>query len=157
MAGLRPGQDRPHETMSPASPQSPSSSLRRATRSFVVLAKVFASLVLFLLCTVVVGDLCFPIHKRCPDSPSLRVLVVAAHVLAGVTFVEGMRALWSRGLARILCGVGFGWFLLVLMMTHADFVDPRVRGVFDAIFGLLALYCLVRFILLCRRPRPAKA
>ena len=41
-------------------------------------------------------------------------------------------------------------------ITHADFVDPRVRGVFDAIFGLLALYCLVRFILLCRRPRPAK-
>ena len=143
--------------MSPASPQSPSPSLRRATRSFVVLAKVFASIVLFLLCTVVVGDLCFPIHKRCPDSPSLRVLVVAAHVLAGVTFVEGMRARWGRGIARILCGVGFGWFLLVLMMTHADFVDPRVRGVFDAIFGLLALYCLVRFILLCLRPRPAKA
>ena len=157
MSGLRPGQDRPHETMSPASPQSPSPSLRRATRSFVVLAKVFASIVLILLCTVIVGDLCFPIHKRCPDNPSLRVLVVAAHVLSGVAFVEGMRALWGRGLARILCGVGFGWFLLVLMMTHADFVDPRVRGVFDAIFGLLALYCLVRFILLCRRPRPAKA
>ena len=157
MAGLRPGQDRPHETMSPASPQSPSPSRRRATRSVVVLAKVLASIVLILLCTVVVGDLCFPIHKRCPDSPSLLVLVVAAHVLAGVTFVEGMRALWSRGLARFLCGVGFGWFLLVLMMTHADFVDPRVRGIFDAIFGLLALYCLVRFILLCRRPRPAKA
>ena len=143
--------------MSPASPQSPSPSLRRATRSFVVLAKVFASIVLILLCTVVVGDLCFPIHKRCPDSPSLRVLVVAAHVLAGVTFVEGMRALWSRGLARILCGVGFGWFLLLLTMVHADFVDSRVQGVFDAIFGLLALYCLVRFILLCRRPRPATA
>ena len=52
MAGLRPGQDRPHEIMSPAPPQSPSPSLRRATRSFVVLAEVFASLVLFLLCTV---------------------------------------------------------------------------------------------------------
>ena len=106
---------------------------------------------------MVVGDLCFPIHKRCPDSPWLRVLVVAAHVLAGVAFVEGMRALWGRGLARILCGVGFGWFLLLLTMVHADFVDSRVQGVFDAIFGLLALYCLVRFILLCRRPRPAKA
>ena len=157
MAGLRPGQDHLAETMSPASPQSPSPSLRRATRSIVVLAKALASLVLFLLCTVGVGDLCFPVLRSGDASRGFQTAVVAAHVLAGVTFVEGMRALWSRGLARILCGVGFGWFLLVLMMTHADFVDPRVRGVFDAIFGLLALYCLVRFILLCLRPRPAKA
>ena len=143
--------------MFPASPQSPSPSLRRATGCLIVLAKVLASFVLFLLCTVVVGDLCFPIHKRCPDSPSLRILVVAAHVLAGVAFVEGIRALWGRAVARIVCAVGFAWFLLLLTMVHADFVDSRVQGVFDAIFGLLALYCLVRFILLCRRPRPAKA
>ncbi len=143
--------------MPPASSPAPFPSPRRTTGCLVVFLKVLASFVLFLLCTAVVGDLCFPIHKHCPDSPSLRVLVVAAHVLSGVAFVEGMRALWGRGIARILCGVGFGWFLLVLTMVHADFVDPRVRGVFDAIFGILILYYLVRFILLCRRPRPAKA
>jgi hypothetical protein len=127
---------------------------RGALRAFV---KTILSFVLFLLCTAAIGDLCFPVLERCPDRPWLRVLVVAAHVLAGVAFLEGMRALWGRAGARILCAVGFGWFLLVLAMVHADFVDPRVRGVFDAIFGLLALYCLVRFILLRRRPRPAKA
>ena len=143
--------------MSPASPQSPSPSLRRATRSIVVLAKALASLVLFLLCTVGVGDLCFPVLRSGDASRGLQAVIVAAHVLAGVVFVEGMRALWGRAVARILCAVGFGWFLLVLAMVHADFVNPRVRGVFDVIFGLLALYCLVRFILLRRRPRPAKA
>lgn len=140
---------------SPPPPHSPSR--KRAAGCLVVFLKVLASFVLFLLCTAVVGDLCFPVLKRCSDSPSLRVLVVAAHVLAGVAFLEGMRALWGRAVARIVCAVGFAWFLLLLTMVHADFVDSRVQGVFDAIFGLLALYCLVRFILLCRRPRPAKA
>ena len=154
MSGLRPGQNampHPREPMPPA-PTSPAPTRRRATGCLIVLAKVLASFVLFLLCTVVVGDLCFPIHKRCPDSPSLRILVVAAHVLAGVAFVEGIRALWGRAVARIFCAVGFVWFLLLLTMVHADFVDSRVQGVFEAIFGILFLYCLVRFILLCRRP-----
>ena len=115
--------------------------------------KTILSFVLFLLCTAAVGDLCFPVLERCPDRPWLRVLVVAAHVLAGVAFLEGMRALWGRAVARIFCAVGFVWFLLLLV--SADF-DPKVQDVFDAIFGLLALYYLVRFILLCRRPRPAK-
>ncbi len=128
----------------------------KATGCLVVLAKLLASLFLFLLCTVGVGDLCFPV-LRCGDSSrGFQAAVVAAHVLAGAVFVEGMRALWGRAVARILCAVGFIWFLLLLTMVHADFVDPRLQGVFDAIFGLLALYCLVRFILLCRRPRPAK-
>lgn len=143
--------------MSPASPRSPSPSLRRATRSFVVLAKVFASLVLFLLCTAGVDDLCFPVLRSGDASRGLQTVIVAAHILAGVAFLEGMRALWGRAVARIVCAVGFAWFLLLLTMVHADFVDSGVQGVFDAIFGLLALYCLVRFILLCRRPRPAKA
>lgn len=137
---------------SPPPPHSPSR--KRAAGCLVVFLKVLASFVLFLLCTAVVGDLCFPVLKRCSDSPSLRVLVVAAHVLAGVAFVEGLRALWGRAVARVFCAVGFVWFLLLLV--SADF-DPRVQGVFDAIFGILILYYLVRFILLCRRPRPAKA
>ena len=137
---------------SPPPPHSPSR--KRAAGCLVVFLKVLASFVLFLLCTAVVGDLCFPVLKRCSDSPSLRVLVVAAHVLTGVAFVEGLRALWGRAVARVFCAVGFVWFLLLLV--SADF-DPRVQGVFDAIFGILILYYLVRFILLCRRPRPAKA
>ena len=129
----------------------PSPTRRRATGCLIVLAKVLASLVLFLLCTVVIGDLCFPIHKRCPDNPSLRVLVVAAHVLAGVAFLEGMRALWGRAVARIVCAVGFAWFLLLLATVSVE-AEPKVRGVFAAIFGILALYYPFRLVLLCRRP-----
>jgi len=154
MSGLRPGQDRPHETMSPASPQSPSPSLRRATRSFVVLAKVFASLVLFLLCTAGVNDLCFPVLRSGDASRGLQTVIVAAHVLAGVAFLEGMRALWGRAVARIVCAVGFAWFLLLLVTAG---FDPRLPDIFGAIFGILALYYPFRLVLLCRRPRPAKA
>ena len=138
----------------PPAPTSPAPSRRRATGCLIVLAKVLASFVLFLLCTVVVGDLCFPIHKRCPDSPWLRVLVVAAHVLAGVAFLEGMRALWGRAVARIVCAVGFAWFLLLLVTAG---FDPRLPDIFGVIFGILALYYPFRLVLLCRRPRPAKA
>ena len=129
---------------------------RRAAGCLIVLAKVFTSLVLFLLCTVVVGDFCFPIHRSFPDRPWLCVLAVAAHVLAGVAFVEGIRALWGRAVARIVCAVGFVWFLLLLATVSVE-AEPKVRGVFVAIFGILALYYPFRLVLLCRRPRPAKA
>ncbi len=152
MAGLRPGQDHLAETMSPASPQSPSPSLRRVTRSIVVLAKALASLVLFLLCTVGVGDLCFPVLRSGDASRGFQTAVVAAHVLAGAVFVEGMRALWGRAVARIVCAIGFAWFLLLLVTAG---FDPQLPGIFGAIFGILALYYPFRLVLLCRRPRPA--
>ncbi len=122
---------------------------RGALRAFV---KTILSFVLFLLCTAAIGDLCFPVLERCPDRPWLRVLVVAAHVLAGVAFLEGMRALWGRAVARIVCAIGFAWFLLLLVTAG---FDPQLPGIFGAIFGILALYYPFRLVLLCRRPRPA--
>ena len=123
---------------------------RDALGAFV---KTILSFVLFLLCTVAIGDLCFPVLERCPDRPWLRVLVVVAHVLAGAAFLEGMRALWGRAVARIVCAIGFAWFLLLLVTAG---FDPRLPGIFGAIYGILALYYPFRLVLLCRRPRPTK-
>jgi hypothetical protein len=138
--------------MSTAPLPAPAPLRRQWFRGLVVLAKTFATLALFFLCMYIAARY---YQMACIGVAELRIQigVAAVHALADVAFLEILLAFWGRASVRVFFAAGFAWFALFALVL--DLSDPSTQVV-AAGSTLLALYCLVRFILLRRRPRPAK-
>ena len=139
--------------MPSAPPPAPRPLLRQLPPGLVVLAKTFATLALFFLC-MCVASVYYQMALIGVAELRMQIGVAAVHVLADIAFLEILLAFWGRDSVRVFFAAGFAWFAMFAFVLDLSVPSTRVVAAGSA---LLALYCLVRFILLRRRPRPAKA